>query len=108
MKLPKVFINGVDLSRVTTPKVPRWRSNTLVCMGRPLAGVRNDDASLVLEIYPLTLAQLYFDGVLPQDRDVPVDVRVGRRKPSRWRVHSLQMQENRWQEHVMVLHLQPA
>ncbi len=108
MKLPKVFINGVDLSQVNTPKVSQGRSNTTVRVGRPLAGVLNDEASLVLEIYPLTLAQLYFDGVLPQDRDVPVDVRVGRRKPSRWRVHSLQMQENRWQEHVMVLHLQPA
>lgn len=68
----------------------------------------DDDASLVLEIYPLTLAQLYFDGVLPEDPDVPVEVRVGRRKPSRWRMHALEMQENRWQEHVMVLRLPPA
>ena len=108
MKPPKVLVNGVDLSQVTTPKLSLGRSTSTVRVGRPLAGVRNDDASLVLEIYPLTLAQLYFDGVLPQDRDVPVEVRVGRRKPSRWRVHSLEAHENRWHEHVMVLHLQRA
>lgn len=108
MKPPKVLINGVDLSQVATPKVSHGQGTSTVHVGRPLAGVRNDDAALVLEVYPLTLAQLYFDGVLPQDRDVPVEVRVGRRKPSRWQVQSLEMQKNRWQEHVMVLRLQPA
>jgi len=100
MKPPKVLINGVDLSRVTTPKLSLGRSASTVRVGRPLAGVRDDDASLVLEVCPLTLAQLYFDGVLPQDRDVPVEVRGGRRKPSQWRVQSLEMQENRWTKRV--------
>ncbi len=64
------------------------------------------EATLVLERYPLTLAQLYFDGVLPQDRAVPVEVQVGRREASMWRIAGLVMRENRWAEPVMVLQLE--
>ena len=76
MKTPKILVNGIDLSRVNTPVANNGMPNTSMRMGRPVAGVREEAGAHVLELYPLMLAPLYFDSVLPQDRSVPVEVEV--------------------------------
>lgn len=108
MKPPKVCINGVNLSEVRTRQLTDWPSNSITSVGRPQVEVHEAGSGLTIDLYPLTVAQLFFDGVLPQDRAIPIEVKVGRRKPTLWRIQTLAVRENRWREHVMVLSLEKA
>ena len=47
-------------------------------------------------------------GVLPQDRSLQVEVKRGRRKPSRWRSDELVMEKDRSGRDGLVLRLVPA
>ncbi|MBN2800034.1 MAG: hypothetical protein JXX28_12895 [Deltaproteobacteria bacterium] len=89
MKRTRISINGQDLSDVRTRAITDYPSGSCVSIGSPDVFVTEDGSALVVEIYPLTAAQLYFDGVLPQDRAIPVDVKVGRRKARGYLIDSM-------------------
>ncbi len=109
MKRSRIRINGQDLSKVHTRSIPDYPSAGGVYIGFPDVFVTEDgEGALVVEIHPLTAAQLYFDGVLPQDRSVPVDVTLERRKARGYRIDSLQTRKDRWHRDAVVLRLLPA
>lgn len=108
MKRTRIRINGQDLSEVRTRSLPNYPTASIVSIGRSDVFVTEDEGALLVELYPLTAAQLYFDGVLPQDRATPVDVQLGRRKARGYRIDSLRTRRNRWHDDVLVLRLVPA
>lgn len=108
MKPPKVAINGVVLTEVRTRQTTSHHPNVITSVGKPDITLREDGDQLVLGLYALTVAQLYFDGVLPQDRATPIEVKVGRRKPSAWVINSLHLGKDRWQREILELRLARA
>lgn len=105
MATPSIRINGRDLSKVYTPAIPDFPTSALTSLGRPPGPITEGDGALLIELYPITLCQLYFDGDIPQDRATPVEVQIGRRKAARYLLESLRCQRNRWGEMVMLLRL---
>lgn len=105
MASPSIRINGRDLSKVYPPAIQNVPTNALTSLGRPPGPITEEGSALLLELYPITLCQLFFDGDLPQDRATPVEVQIGRRKAARYLLESLRCKENRWGEMVMLLRL---
>ena len=108
MKRTRISINGQDLSQVRTRAITDYPSGSSVSIGSPDVFITEDGGVLIVEIYPLTASQLYFDGVLPQDRAIPVDVTLGQRKARGYLIDSLRTRKNRWSQDVIVLRLVPA
>ena len=108
MKPPKITVNGVQLDRVSTPQVQERPSRSRSFLCKPRNALREDGEQLLLTMHALTAAQLYFDGVLPQGRSQPVELQIGRRKASAWRILTMETRENQWHELVVVFRLERA
>lgn len=108
MKRAKISINGQAIAEVRTPSRVHPSTRTLMFVGHPDVFVREEAGGLSVELHPIAVAQLYYDGVLPQDRSMPVEVKLGRRKPSMWRIDELVMEKDRWGRDGLVLRLVPA
>lgn len=108
MKRAKISINGQAIADVRIPSRAHPPTRTRMVFGYPDVFVREEDGGLSVELHPMTVAQLYFDGVLPQDRSMPVEVKLGRKKPSLWRIDEMVMQKDRWGRDGLVLRLVPA
>jgi hypothetical protein len=108
VKRSKISINGQLLSEVRTRAIPDYPTRSITFMGHPDVFVREDGDGLLIELNPMSLAQLYYDGVLPQDRSIPVEVKIGRKKPCPWRIDTLVTQRGRWGHDILVLRLVPA
>lgn len=108
MKQTRISINGQDLSQVRTRAVPNYPTRSFVYFGSPDVFVTEESDGLAVEMYPLTLAQLYFDGVLPQDRAIPVQVKVGRKKARPFHIDSMITRKNPWRSDIVVLRLVPV
>jgi len=108
VKRTQIRINGQLLSEVGTRSIPDYPTTSIVTTIYPDVFVQEDQTSLSIELNPVTLAQLYYDGTLPQDREIAVEVKVGRKKPRPWRIDSLVMRKDRWDRSCLVLGLVPA
>lgn len=108
MKPPKIRLNGVDLESVTTVERLQRESSSRRSIGLPRQAVQPLGERLLLTLHPLTATQLYFNGVLPADRETPIQLRVGREKTTTWRIVSLETLQNRHYEYVVVFTLEPA
>jgi len=108
VKRTKVSINGQLLSEVRTRSIPDYPTRSVTSLGHPDVFVQEDDDSVSVTLSAMTLAQLYYDGVLPQDRSVPVMLKVGRRKPRSYLIDSLLTRKDRWQRDDLVLRLVPG
>ena len=104
-KPPRITLAGIELAEVRTPLAVQQRRGVITSTGSPHVTVREEGDRLFLSLAPLTIAQLWFDGVLPGDRDTPIEIRVGRRPPSRWHITSLGVGKDRWERDVAVLGL---
>jgi hypothetical protein len=108
MKPPKIIINGVSLDDVRTPQRRIYASNTRTFIGLPRHDFREEGEQFLLTMHPLTAAQLYYDGVLPQDRAQPVELQIGRRKASSWHILTMECGEGQWQERLVVFRFERA
>ena len=105
MKRSKIRINGQVLSEVKTLSVRHNLSNSLVLIGSPDVFVREDDDGLSVQLPPMALAQLYYDGVLPQDRSISVRVKLEGEEVRTCRIDSLVTIKDQWERDVLVLRL---
>jgi len=108
MKAPKIIVNGVSLDDVYTPQRARHSPGTRTLIGTARHSFCQDGDQLLLIMHALTAAQLLFDGVLPQDRSQPIELQIGRRKASRWRILSMETEENQQRERLVVFRLERA
>ena len=108
MKRTKVIINGHPLSNVLTQVQTDYPTGTNTYIGAGNPEVRQDGDDLSIHIEPLAIAQLYYDGVLPQDRDTPITVAIGRKAPRSYRIESLATRTNRWNRTIALLSSVPA
>lgn len=108
MKRTKVSINGQLLSEVRTCSIPDYPTRVAPLLGHPDVFLDENDGGISITLHPMTLAQIYYDGILPQDRAIPVTVTVGRRKPRLYLVDSLLTRKDQWQEDALVLRLVPV
>jgi len=106
----RIAINGRFLDEVHIA-LPKYK-NTVPLLSFPAprhwARLDGDADRLVLGIQPPTLTQLYFDGVIPVDRAIPVTVQVGDAVPRRFVVERLEASDRYAVDDVMVLYLRPA
>lgn len=108
MKRTKISINGQLLSEVRTRAMVDYPTKSITYMGHTDVFVHEDEEGIAVELSPVTLAQLYYDGVLPQDRSIPVEAKVGRRKPRPYTIDRLLTRKDRWGRDVLVLRLVPV
>lgn len=102
-----IRINGQLLSDVRTRVRNDHLERSVIYVSTPDVLVRSRGDDLMLHVHPLTAVQLFYDGVLPQDRQVPVTVSVGRRDPSAYRLTDLTTQRSRAGQDVVVLSFTP-
>ena len=108
MKKLEIAINDQVLSEVRTRAIPDRPTRTVSYMGKSDVFVQEDDGVLSVRLYAMTLAQLFYDAVLPQDRSIPVAVEVGRRKPRPYLIDDLATKKDHWRQDTMILRLVPV
>ena len=106
MKSPKIRINGVYLGQVHTRQIVDYPTSSVTSIGLPRHSAVVDGDQMTLTMHPLTATQLYFDGVLPTDRAVTVEIAIGTKRAAQWRVVSLCTQKNRHSEQLVVFTLE--
>ena len=72
---------------------PGWPSRAFLRFPAHRHSAHLEGDTLTLRMRALTALQLYFDGTLPVDRNVPVDVRVGIQNLGLFRVEALECAE---------------
>lgn len=94
-KAPRISINGVFLDAVYIRMEPGRFKGAVSQRGFPAAHHRvSADGETVVLRTPATVAlQLYYDGVLPVNREQAVELKVGRKKAGRFLIKSLHCPE---------------
>ena len=90
-KAPRIAINGRFLEEVQTRLEYLRGTNLISLASRPADAhqVIRDNEGVTLRTPSMTALQIYYDGVLPADRKLPIELTVGREKLGRFVVEWL-------------------
>ncbi len=108
MKRTTIRINGTPLTEAMTRVRPARSTKGSHWVLHGDVKVWEDDDDLAVTLHPMTLAQLYYDGVLPQDRSVSLEITIDDGAPRLWRIEELVACEQGRGPQLMMLRLASA